>query len=180
MDSGWSYDNSGYRSAQAALRASGLATVTVPCQARPRRRPNRDVFYDERARRGPGPVGSVQGGTYQTGLLGEELVADGFVRAGWRVLGHRVKTKVGEVDLIVRRGSTIVFAEVKTAGPGRLDVEHAVDAKSRTRIRRAAVAWMSANQALQRGIKRYRFDVFLVRRDEHGGITNVEQIRDAF
>lgn len=113
-------------------------------------------------------------------MFGEEVVADGFVRAGWKILGHRVRTKVGEIDLVARRGATIVFAEVKTASPGRLNVELAVNAKSRMRIRHAAVAWMATNPAHQRGVNRYRFDVFLVHRDADGGLARVDQIRDAF
>lgn len=174
------YTTSGFRSARAALRASGLESVKVPSHVRPRRRPHRDVFYDERARSSHDPSNAPAGGTYQAGLFGEEMVADGFARGGWKVLGHRVRTKVGEIDLIARRGSAIVFAEVKTAGPHRLEVEAAVDAKSRNRIRRAAVTWMAANPQLQRGVQHYRFDVFLVRRDAAGCITRIDQIRDAF
>lgn len=174
------YTTSGFRSARAALRASGLESVKVPSHVRPRRRPHRDVFYDERARSSHGSPNAPAGGTYQAGLFGEEMVADGFVRGGWMILGHRVKTKVGEIDLIARRGSTIVFAEVKTAGPHRMEVEAAVDAKSRSRIRRAAVTWMACNPQLQNGVQHYRFDVFLVRRDSAGCITRIDQIRDAF
>ncbi|MCW2924185.1 MAG: hypothetical protein JWM98_1589, partial [Thermoleophilia bacterium] len=91
-----------------------------------------------------------------------------------------VKTKVGEVDLIARRGDTIVFAEVKTAKPGRFAVEESIDGRQRHRIRRAAVAWMACNPRLQRGVRRFRFDVFLVRRDEAGGIVRIDHVRDAF
>jgi putative endonuclease len=174
------YDRAGYQSAQAAMRASGLASVIVTDHARWNRRPHRAVFFEERARSGPPGDISSRGGTYQTGIFGEEIVADGLVRSGWNILGHRVRTKVGEIDLIARRGTTMVFAEVKTAGPGRLAVEQAIDSRSRGRIRRAAVTWMAMNPRLQRGIKRYRFDVFLVHRDGDGGVTRIDHVRDAF
>lgn len=143
------------------------------------RRPLRTVFFDERGRTRSdrGPAGR---GTYQAGLFGEEVVADGLVRSGWTILGHRVRTRVGELDLVARRGDTIVFVEVKTAGPGRIAVEHSIDGRAKHRIRRAAVAWMCTNTRLQRGVRRYRFDVFLVRRDADGGITRIDRIRDAF
>lgn len=179
MNTHSTYAAAGFRSARAALRASGLETIVVPTELRANRRPSRDVVYDERARLDHSRS-SASKGTYQTGLFGEEMVADGFLRGGWKVLGHRVRTKVGEVDLIARKGGTLVFAEVKTAGPNRLSVAEAVNAKSRSRIRRAAVAWMAANPKLQRGVRHYRFDVFLVHRDAVGGIIRIEQIRDAF
>jgi putative endonuclease len=148
-------------------------------RARCSRRPQRSVFFDERARAG-GTTGSGTTGTFQSGLFGEEVVADGLERAGWRILGHRVRTRVGELDLVARRGDTVVFVEVKTARPGRLGVEEAVDHRQRLRIRRAAVAWMAANPRLQRGVRSYRFDVFLVRRTQEGAITKIDHIRDAF
>ncbi|MCW2921265.1 MAG: hypothetical protein JWL76_1139 [Thermoleophilia bacterium] len=160
----------------------GVRAAAAMERARCGRRPAQRVFFDERQRAGGsgasgGPAG---GGTYQAGLFGEEVVADGLVAAGWRMLGHRVRTRVGEIDVIARRHDTIVFAEVKTAGPGRLGVEECVSAKQRHRIRRAAVAWMAANPRLQRGVRRYRFDVFLVRRDEDGAIVRIDHVRDAF
>jgi putative endonuclease len=32
---------------------------------------------------------------------------------GWTILGRRVRTPVGEVDLVARRGRTVAFVEVK-------------------------------------------------------------------
>jgi putative endonuclease len=139
------------------------------------RKPRRAVLWDERQHRARGG-----GGTYQAGLFGEEAVSDHLQRAGWRLLGHRVRMRVGEIDLIVRREDTVVFAEVKVAGPGRMEVEQAVGERQRHRIRRAAVAWMCSNQHLQRGVRHYRFDVFLVRRDADGGIVRIDHVRNAF
>jgi len=157
----------------------GTAAVAAVDRTRAAHSPRRSVFLDERAKRGEdrGPAGR---GTYQSGLLGEETVADGLRRAGWRVLGQRVRTRVGEIDIVARRGDSIVFVEVKTAMPGRIGVEHAVDGKQRHRIRRAAVAWMASNPRLQRGVNHYRFDVFIVRRDSTGTIERIDQVRDAF
>ena len=157
----------------------GVLAVAAVDRARCSHRPRSAVFFDERGRTG-GARGPAGRGTYQSGLFGEEVVADGLLRAGCRLLGHRVRTRVGEIDLIARRGDTVVFAEVKTASPGRLGVEETVDARQRHRIRRAAIAWMAANPRLQSGVRRYRFDVFLVRRDSDGAITRIDHIRDAF
>lgn len=160
---------------------AGSGAVAVVERARCNRRPHRSVFFEARRRTGgDSGAGAGAGGTYQSGLFGEEVVADGLQRAGWRLLGHRVKTRVGEIDLVARRGETIVFAEVKTAKPGRFAVEETVDARQRHRIRRAAVAWMSSHPREQRGVRRYRFDVFLVHRDAAGAILRIDHVRDAF
>lgn len=169
------------RARHASLDGFGLAgTAAVAAVERERcsRRPRPTVFFDEHGRRSP--RGGAGTGTYQAGLFGEEVVADELLRAGWKVLGHRVRTRVGELDLVARRADTVVFAEVKTGGPGRLGITEAVDGRQRHRIRRAAVAWMAANPRLQRGVRRYRFDVFLVHRTADGAIERIDHVRDAF
>ena len=47
------------------------------------------------------------------GRRGEWLAAWYLRLTGWRVLARRVKTPRGEVDLVARRGRTVVFVEVK-------------------------------------------------------------------
>lgn len=51
--------------------------------------------------------------TYQRGLHAE-TVAVWFLRLkGYKILVRRYKTKVGEIDIIARRGNKIIFTEVK-------------------------------------------------------------------
>lgn len=47
------------------------------------------------------------------GREGEAAAAIWLVQQGWRVVAERVKTKVGEIDLIVRRPGLVAFVEVK-------------------------------------------------------------------
>ena len=49
----------------------------------------------------------------EQGRRGETLAAWYLRLKGWRVLARRVKTARGEIDLIVRRGRTVSFVEVK-------------------------------------------------------------------
>lgn len=62
----------------------------------------------------------------ELGLLGEELAARALARQGWRVLGRRVVTRAGEVDLVAREGSQLVCVEVKTARAERIPVPRGV------------------------------------------------------
>jgi putative endonuclease len=43
-----------------------------------------------------------------------EVIAALFLQLkGYRILGRRVRTRVGEIDLVARKGDTLVFVEVK-------------------------------------------------------------------
>lgn len=47
------------------------------------------------------------------GRLAEAVAALFLQLKGYRVLARRVRTKAGEIDLVVRRGNVLVFVEVK-------------------------------------------------------------------
>jgi putative endonuclease len=119
-------------------------------------------------------------GTFQTGMLGEYVVGDLLRSDGWNVLGHRVRTRSGELDLVARRGDLVVFGEVKSSRTASVDMARLVDARMRLRLRRAAIAWMAGFPQLQRGVRRYRFDVFLVTTGEDSDAPTLVHLPNAF
>lgn len=70
------------------------------------------------------------------GRKGEWRAATWLKLKGWRVLGERVKTPRGEIDLIVKRGGVVAFVEVKWRQRAQ-DLDHAID---EYRLRRVAAA----------------------------------------
>lgn len=71
------------------------------------------------------------------GRWGETLAALYLQLTGWCIVARRVRTRVGEVDLIARRRGTTLFVEVKTrATPGELDF--AIDRHRLARVASAA------------------------------------------
>ena len=74
----------------------------------------------------------------------------------YRVLARRFRSGAGEIDLIVRRGRTIVFVEVKQR-PSAEEGIVAVKSAARKRIARAADLWIGKHPSLA-GLDR-RFDV---------------------
>jgi putative endonuclease len=65
---------------------------------------------------------------------------------GWRILGANVWAGGNELDLIVRRGSTLRFVEVKEKRTTRHgDPLAMVAAEKQRRIRRAAETWLAAH-----------------------------------
>ena len=81
------------------------------------------------------------------GRKGEWFAALYLQAKGYRILDRRVRTPMGEVDLIARRGNLIAFVEVKY----RRDVQIAAGAvtpASWQRIARAADFWMARHPSL--------------------------------
>ena len=72
----------------------------------------------------------------QSGRDAEARAATCLRLKGWSILGQRVKTRLGEIDLIAKRGTTIVFIEVKWRAKSD-ELDHAVD---EYRLQRVAVA----------------------------------------
>ena len=76
----------------------------------------------------------------------------------YRILGENVWIGGYELDLVVRRGTTLVFCEVKgKSGEEFGDPLEMVDAEKVRRLRRAAAAWLAAHPEHARCT--VRFDV---------------------
>ncbi len=81
---------------------------------------------------------------------------------GWRILGANVWAGGNELDLIVRRGRTLRFVEVKEKNGSRFgDPLEMVNAEKQRRLRRAAAAWLGGRPELA-GLA-VGFDVIAVR-----------------
>jgi putative endonuclease len=81
---------------------------------------------------------------------------------GWRILGENVWAGGNELDLIVRRGRTLRFVEVKEKRGSRFgDPLEMLTAEKRHRLRRAAQAWLDRRPELA-GLA-VGFDVIAVR-----------------
>lgn len=89
-----------------------------------------------------------------------ELAACWLLRAkGYRILARRVKTSVGEIDIVARRGHVTAFVEVKRRAThdGAL---LAIDRRQAARVVNAARQWAARNpQALDGAC---RFDIVTV------------------
>jgi len=70
------------------------------------------------------------------GREGEAEAAMFLAQAGWRVVAERVKTKAGEIDLIVKRTGLVAFVEVKW----RARAASLGDAIDERRLKRVAAA----------------------------------------
>jgi putative endonuclease len=92
------------------------------------------------------------------GHWGETVAAWWLRLHGWRIIGRRVKLKVGEVDLIARRGRVVAFVEVKTRRSAA-ELDLAIDAH---RLRRVAAATSALAHVYAPNGEDIRIDVMLI------------------
>jgi putative endonuclease len=110
------------------------------------------------------------------GRSGEDAACDLYRRLGFQVVERNYRAGRGEIDVVARRGDTLVFCEVKTRRTDAWGVPaEAVDYAKQTRLRKLAAAWLADRRP---GCVDVRFDVVsvIVRGDQ----TDVTHVPDAF
>lgn len=78
---------------------------------------------------------------------------------GYRILESRLRTPMGEIDIVAKRGQTLAIVEVKARGDWDAANE-AVNARQRGRLARAAHVYLAAKPQYAGYV--LRFDVMLV------------------
>jgi len=77
------------------------------------------------------------------GANGEDAVAAWYQGRGYEVVARNWRCRAGELDLIVRRGRTFVFCEVKTRTSDAFGVPaEAVTRQKQLRLRHLAARWL--------------------------------------
>ena len=84
----------------------------------------------------------------------ERLAALALRLKGYRIVARRYRTKLGEVDLIARKGDLVAFIEVK-ARRGQQAALDAVSPAAQSRIRAASEMWLSRQRDAARISLRY-------------------------
>lgn len=113
------------------------------------------------------------------GDLGERIAATYLIQKGFEILSAKYRTKIGEIDLIARKGKLLVFVEVKTRktkvyGRGFESVNY----KKQQTLRRVATQYLAYGSGSKNSHESIRFDVidiFLGRQ-----IPEINHIENAF
>jgi putative endonuclease len=111
------------------------------------------------------------------GRRGEEAALAGYRAGGYRVLARNWRCSIGELDLVLVRGSTLVFCEVKTRrGAGLGGPYEAVGWRKQQKLRQLAEAFLSGSSVMADEV---RFDVASVSFDPDGRLS-VHRFEAAF
>ena len=97
--------------------------------------------------------------SYRRGHRGEWLAALALMLKGYRIVARRYRTKLGEIDLIARRGDLVLIVEVK-ARRTLVEAMEAIARESERRIERAADLWLARQP--DHGRLSVRFDMVAV------------------
>jgi putative endonuclease len=115
-------------------------------------------------------------GRRTTGAAGEDAALHAYRSRGYRALARNWRCRAGELDLVLARGDTLVFCEVKTRRGGAFGGGYeAVTWSKRRKLRQLAELFLQAHGGRPLAI---RFDVASVWLGE--GPPAVEVFEDAF
>jgi putative endonuclease len=110
------------------------------------------------------------------GTDGEDAVAHWYESRGYTVVSRNWRVREGELDLVLQRGRTLVFCEVKTRrGDAFGSPFEAVTFTKQRRIRTLATRWLSEHRVRAGEL---RFDVAAVRM--RGSVGEIEVLEAAF
>lgn len=96
---------------------------------------------------------------YRRGHWSEHRAALALMLRGYRIVARRYRTKLGEIDLIARRGSLVAIVEVK-ARPTLAEAMDAIRRGNERRIEGAADLWLAHQPDYER--LSVRFDLVAV------------------
>jgi putative endonuclease len=110
------------------------------------------------------------------GKSGEELALRFLRKQGYEIIRQNYRTPKGEIDLIARSDTTLIFIEVKTRRSKKFgSPEEAVDRTKQNRIRSIAEYFISQYQLFGHDC---RFDIVSV--FQEGNSIRIKHIQNAF
>ncbi|MFB3895935.1 MAG: YraN family protein [bacterium] len=116
-----------------------------------------------------------------TGNYGEHIAQEHLKQKGYQFIDRNYRCPFGEIDIIMRDNTQMVFVEVKTRNekwPEYRSPEQAVDSKKKKRLSRLAKYYLSRHRKLE--YTDYRFDIVSILVNQQGKAVSVNHITDAF
>jgi putative endonuclease len=114
-----------------------------------------------------------------TGQCYERYAADWLAERGLRIIARNFRCRAGEIDLVARDGSALVFVEVRARAPSRYaSAAESVDRRKQQRLLRTAQFYLRHHPAAAH--LSCRFDVIAIEPRQCPAPPQVRWIRSAF
>lgn len=114
---------------------------------------------------------------YGLGLKGEEQAKRYLRKKGFKILECNYQCRFGELDIIAKDKSGLVFCEVKTRSVGMIALpQESVSYTKRQKMIKTALFWLHANKIEEQPM---RFDVIAITAGSDGKYS-VEHLENAF
>jgi putative endonuclease len=98
------------------------------------------------------------------GAFGEDIAADFLIRRGYKIIDRHFQTRMGEIDIIAKNNSQIIFVEVKTRTGRNFGLpEEAINREKKIKLIETA-RWYLAISGIE--IENYRIDSIAVEVDK--------------
>jgi len=109
------------------------------------------------------------------GITGENIAADYLQKKGLRIIERNFRCRLGEIDIIAKQGSYLVFVEVRTRSSASCGLpQESITTAKINKLRRLAQVYMINKSLYNVDV---RFDVVAVYR---AGETTITHIENAF
>jgi putative endonuclease len=110
------------------------------------------------------------------GRAGEDVAWDHLRRAGYTLVARNLRSRFGEIDLVVERHGALVFVEVRGRSSTRFGTPlESVDPRKQRQLSRLAADYLARRRLQER---RARFDVISV--EWQDGRPRIEHLENAF
>ena len=111
----------------------------------------------------------------ELGDEGEDIAASFFVRNGFEIISRNYRFgKIGEIDIIVKKGNLFVFAEVKSRNSEYYGgVYYSITEKKKQTLRKVARQFLHVNPAFYSKDFTYRFDMIAVEKGKAEWIEDI-------
>jgi putative endonuclease len=123
------------------------------------------------------PVSQWRDPRHRRGIDGEIAASRHLESLGFQIEAHRFRFGHHDIDLIARRGTLVVFAEVKARWSRSFgQAVEAIGWRKRRDLATVAMVWISR---FGRAGDRYRFDLITASYEE-GGFPQIDHLEGAF
>ena len=111
---------------------------------------------------------------YQKGKRGEEIARVFLKKKGYGLVEMNYQNRMGEIDLIMIDGETLVFVEVKLKIGDRFgSPEEMINKNKLWKVRRMAEAYLMFNFKMAKKYERHRIDAVCIVLDEDKTVEKI-------